>query len=272
MKVRTFLTTPFLKGGVQSPDLLRHIHFSSLFFFCQGYNNNMTLSPNPGKNLIIEVNGKKYARIPVKTHLITEQDKDYGKIIEKYAKDYLEPGDIIFIGERSLASCQARSYPKEKVKPGRLARFLVRFVTKSPYGIGLGSPETMQLAVEEVGAVRLFLAVFFAALTKPLGIKGVFYKIAGPQAKAVDGAADYVIPPYNTYVSKAPFRPKKTAEEISKRIGVPVAIVDVCDIGGWVMGASPGVDKKIIVKALKDNPLGQTTEQTPFGILREIKE
>ena len=73
-------------------------------------------------------------------------------------------------------------------------------------------------------------------------------------------------------MSKAPFRPKKTAEEISKRIGVPVAIVDVCDIGGWVMGASPGVDKKIIVKALKDNPLGQTTEQTPFGILREIKE
>ncbi len=231
----------------------------------------MTLSPNPGKNLTIEVNGKKYARFPVKTHLITEKDKDYSEVIKRYAGDYLEPGDIIFIGERSLASGQGRSYPKEKVKPGWTARFLVRFVTKSPYGIGLGSPETMQLAVEEVGAVRLFLAAFFAALTKPLGIKGIFYKIAGPQAKAVDGATDYAIPPYNTHVTKAPLYPKKTAEEISKRIGMPVAIVDVCDIGAWVVGESKGIDKKFIVKALKDNPLGQTTEQTPFGILREVK-
>ncbi len=230
----------------------------------------MNLSPNPNKNLIIEVEGKKYARIPIKTHLITEQDKDYAGIIKKYAKDYLQAGDIIFIGERSLASCQGRSYPKVKVKPSRLALFLVRFVTKSPYGIGLGSPETMQLAVEEVGGPRMLLAAFFAALTKPFGIKGVFYKIAGPQAKAVDGAADYVIPPYNTYVSKAPKDPQKNAEELSKKIGFPVAIVDVCDIGGWVMGVSQGIDKNFIVKALKDNPLGQTTEQTPFGIIRQI--
>jgi F420-0:gamma-glutamyl ligase-like protein len=232
----------------------------------------MALSPNPNKNLIIEVSGKKYARYPVRTHLITEKDNDYAEIIKRYAADYLKEGDLVFIGERSLASSQARSYPKAKVKPSRLARFLVRFVTKSPYGIGLGSPETMQLAVEEVGAARMLFAAFFAALTKPLGIKGIFYKIAGPQAKAVDGAAEYVIPPYNTYVSKAPKNPRKTAEEISKKIGFPVVIVDVCDLGGWVMGASRGVDKKFIVKALKDNPLGQTTEQTPFGILREIRD
>jgi len=153
-----------------------------------------------------------------------------------------------------------------------LARFLVKFVTKSPYGIGLGSPETMQLAVEEVGALRMLIAAFFAAITKPFGLKGVFYKIAGPQAKAVDGAADYVIPPYNTYVSKAPKDPEKTAQEISKKIGYPVVIVDVCDLGGWVMGASKGVDRKLVIKALRDNPLGQTNEQTPFGILREIKD
>ncbi len=232
----------------------------------------MNLSPNPGKNLIIEVDGKKYARIPVKTHLITANDRDYFQIIEKYAKDDLRPGDVIFIGERSLASCQGRSFPKDKVKVSPLARFLVRFVTKSPYGIGLGSPETMQLAVEEVGAARMLLAAFFAALTKPFGVKGVFYKIAGPQAKAVDGAAEYVIPPYNTYVSKAPIQPEKTANDLSQKIGFPVVIVDVCDLGGWVMGASKGANRKLVIKALKDNPLGQTTEQTPFGILREVKQ
>ena len=71
----------------------------------------MNVLPNPGKNLIVEVDGKKYARYPVKTHLITEKDKDYSEIIERYAKDYLKPGDIVFIGERSLASSQGRSYP-----------------------------------------------------------------------------------------------------------------------------------------------------------------
>jgi len=232
----------------------------------------MEIKPNPGKNLVIEVNGRKFARYPIKTHLITEKDKDYAEVILNYVKDFLKKGDIVFIGERSLASSQGRSYPKDKVKPGRLARFLVKFVTKSPYGIGLGSPETMQLAVEEVGALRMLIAAFFAAITKPFGLKGVFYKIAGPQAKAVDGAADYVIPPYNTYVSKAPKDPEKTAQEISKKIGYPVVIVDVCDLGGWVMGASKGVDRKLVIKALRDNPLGQTNEQTPFGILREIKD
>jgi hypothetical protein len=242
------------------------------FFSVKGImDSDMNLAPNPGKNLIIEVGGKKYARYPIRTHLITEKDSDYAKVIQRYAGKDLKAGDVIFIGERSLASCQGRSYPKDKVKPSRLARFLVRFVKKSPYGIGLGSPETMQLAVEEVGGVRMLLAAFCAALTKPLGIKGVFYKIAGPQAKAVDGAADYVIPPYNTYVSKAPLHPGKTAEDISKKIGFPVVIVDVCDLGGWVMGASRGVNKELIIRALKDNPLGQTTEQTPFGIIREVR-
>jgi F420-0:gamma-glutamyl ligase-like protein len=232
----------------------------------------MEIKPNPGKNLIIEVDGKKFARYPIKTHLITEKDNDYTKIILEYAKDFLKEGDIVFIGEKSLAASQGRSYPKDKIKPGRLARFLVKFVTKSPYGIGLSSPETMQLAIEEVGALRIIIAALFAALTKPFGIKGVFYKIAGPQAKGVDGAVDYAIPPYNTYVTKAPKDPEKTAQEISEKIGFKVAIVDICDLGGWVMGASKGVDRELVVKALKDNPLGQTNEQTPFGILREIKE
>jgi len=231
----------------------------------------MALAPNPGKNLIIQIDNKKYARYPIKTHIITPED-EMMEVVEKYAKEHLKPQDLIFIGERSLAVSQGRTYLKDEVKPGRLARFLVRFVTKSPYGIGLGSPETMQLAVEEVGAFRMLLSAFFAAITKPLGIKGVFYWLAGPQAKAVDGAADYVIPPYNKHVTKAPIKPNKVAQEMSQKIGFPVAIVDACDVGVWIVGKSKGIDEKLIIQALKDNPLGQSKEQTPIGILREIKE
>lgn len=230
----------------------------------------MALAPNPGKNLIIEVDEKKYARYPIKTHILTPKD-DISEVVERYTKEYLKPGDIVFIGERSVAITQGRTYLKEQVKPSKLARFLVRFVTKSSYGIGLGSPETMQLAIEEVGIPRMFLAAFFSFLTKLFGLKGVFYLIAGPQAKAVDGAASYVIPPYNAHVTKAPLKTNKVAQTISEKIGVPVAIVDACDVGVWVVGASKRVNKKLIIRALKDNPLGQTNQQTPIGILREIR-
>jgi tRNA(His) 5'-end guanylyltransferase len=52
----------------------------------------MEIKPNPGKNLIIEVDGKKFARYPIKTHLVTEKDNDYAKIILEYAKDFLKEG------------------------------------------------------------------------------------------------------------------------------------------------------------------------------------
>jgi len=230
----------------------------------------MTFSPNPGKNLIIEVDRKKYARYPIKTHILTPKD-DILEVVERYTKEYLKPGDVIFIGERSVAITQGRTYVKDQVKPCALARFLVRFVTKSPYGIGLGSPETMQLAIEEVGVPRMLFAAFIAALLKPFGMKWIFYLIAGPQAKAVDGAASYVIPPYNAHVTKAPLYPNKVAHKIGERIGAPVAIVDACDVGVWIVGVSKGVNKKLVIRVLKDNPLGQSKEQTPIGILREIK-
>jgi len=46
---------------------------------------------------------------------------------------------------------------------GRLARYLERFVTRPGYGIGLGSAETMELAIREVGAPRILLAAAAAA-------------------------------------------------------------------------------------------------------------
>ena len=231
----------------------------------------MEFIPNPGKNLIIGIGDKKFARYPVKTHLISEKDNIVG-VAEKYAKPYLESGDIVFVGEKVVSITQKRAYELDKIKPGRLAKFLVRFVKKSPYGIGLAIPETMQLAVEEAGVFRMMLAAFFAALTKPFGIKGVFYMVAGPQARGVDGPVDYAIPPYNRQASKVPKDAGKVAQQISDKIGVPVAIVDACDMGAWIVGKSRGIDKKIVLGALKDNPLGQTSQQTPMGIIREIKE
>lgn len=232
----------------------------------------MEFKPNPKKNLIIEVDGKRYARYPVKTHLIIPGE-DFVAVAEKYTKGFLIPEDIIFIGEKALAISQKRAYPKDEIKVGWLANFLVRFTTKTPIGVGLSSPQTMQLAVDDVGVPRILLATFCAALTKPIGIKGVFYMVAGDKARAIDGAADYVCPPYNTYVSKGPENPSKVAEDLSHKLGVQAAVVDANDFGVVVLGSSSGITKekrKFICKIIKDNPLGQTDEQTPIGIIREV--
>ena len=232
----------------------------------------MDLIQNKGKNLVIEIDGRKFARYPVKTKLITPEDRDISPIVAQYAKPYTQPGDIVFMSEKAVAITQGRAYDIKDIKASWLATFLSRHVTKTPVGIGLGSPETMQLALEEVGVVRILCAACFGALGKLIGIKGLFYVIAGDGARSIDGAVPYAIPPYNNYVSKGPVNANQVAQKIAREIGVAVAIVDANDIGVNILGVSEGVNKKFIALAIKDNPLGQSDEQTPIGIIRDVRE
>lgn len=231
----------------------------------------MELLPNKDKKLLIEIDGRRFARFPVKTKLITPQDKDISEIIVQYAKSYVKPGDILFVSEKAVAVTQGRSYHINDIKPSWLAKTLSKYVLKTPVGIGLGSPQTMQLAIEEVGVARILVAAVIGGLGKIVGLRGLFYVVAGDGARSIDGAVPYAIAPYNNYVSKGPERADEVAAAISKKIGVAVAIVDANDLGVNVLGATPGVDKKFVARAIKDNPLGQSDEQTPIGIIREIK-
>src|SRR3989339_2163159 len=126
--------------------------------------------PNKGKNLIIKADGKNYERIPIKTHVIKEGD-DIIDVVVKYASSNLKKDDILFISERVVAITQGRAFPIKDIHPGRLAKFLVKFVHKSPYGIGLSSEWTMELAIREAGRLRIILGAFFAAVAKLFGIK-----------------------------------------------------------------------------------------------------
>ena len=66
-----------------------------------------------------------------------------------------------------------------------------------------------------------------------------------------------------------PLNPNETAADIAKHIGHPVLIVDINDLGGNILGASdPSADRDLYARILKDNPLGQSHEGTPMGIIR----
>ncbi len=220
--------------------------------------------------MIIKVGEKNYERIPIRTHVIKDNDNII-EVVLKYAGPRLLENDILFISERVVAITQGRAFPIKDIHPGALAKFLVKFVHKSPYGIGLGSEWTMELAVREAGAARILFAAFCSAVTKPFGMRGVFYKVVGKNINAIDGPCSYTLAPYNEYAKLGPANPNKVARDIKSRIKNECVIIDANDLGVNVLGRS---DKKITdvfsAAVFKDNPLGQTTEQTPICIVRAV--
>ncbi len=225
--------------------------------------------PNEGRALHASLAGSVYARHPVRTHLVTAAD-DAVEVVDRYVGAIGDDVRLVAVSERMVAITQGRSYPIDQIRPGRLARRLERYVTRPGYGIGLGSAETMQLAIDEVGAPRILLAAAASAITKPFGVHGVFYRLAGPQAKAIDGPTSYTIPPYNQAATLGPKDPDGAARLIAAALGAPVAIIDANDAGCAVLGASPGVDRRFVARLFADNPLGQAREQTPICIVREV--
>lgn len=231
-----------------------------------------TLSANQGKSLEITVDSNRYLRIPIKTHLVTREEKIVD-VAYQYLNRQVVKGDIVFITEKIVAITQGRSIPLAEIKPRPLAVFLAKYVTKTPAGIGLGMPETMEMALRECGTLRILLAAIIGAFTKiVLRRKGDFYRIAGEKARSIDGPTGNTIPPYNTHVVLGPARPNEVAKEISHVLGgIYVAITDINDLGGNILGVSHDyIDQALLVKILKDNPLGQGKEQTPMGIIRQL--
>lgn len=229
-----------------------------------------SFEPNPDKKLIIDLENGTWARLPIKTHIITKDDTIF-EIVKRYANPHLLRNDILFISERIVAITQGRAFPIKDIKPSPLAKFLVQFVHKSPYGIGLGSPWTMELALKEAGIVRILLGVFAAALTKPFGIKGVFYNVVGKHINAIDGPCSYTLPPYNEYAKLGPAQPEKVAKDLQTKIHHDVVIIDANDLGVAVLGkSSKDISDIFCTNVFRDNPLGQSTEQTPLCIVRKI--
>jgi F420-0:gamma-glutamyl ligase-like protein len=232
----------------------------------------MAAEANDGKKLDVEFDGARFQRIPIKTKLVMADD-DIVDVVTQFVPDDLQDGDLLFVTEKIVAITQGRAYPIDSIKPRRLAYTLSRFVTKTPSGIGLGMPETMECALRDCGTPRILLAAAVAAVTKVFGRKGDFYRVAGAKARGIDGPTGGTIPPYNTYVVLAPDRPSDVARSLRSALGgrVDVLIVDINDLGGNVLGSTLDREgEKRVERILADNPLGQGHQGTPMGIIRRI--
>lgn len=202
--------------------------------------------------------------IPLRTHLITDKD-DIFSVVERYALGVAESGDIIVLAESMVAITQGRAIPQQAVHPGSLAAFLSRFPGKDG---SLATPHAMQLAIQETGAARVMLGAAAAAMGRPFGRRGDFYRVAGRKLALIDDVAGTMWP-FEKHIILGPRDPEQLAGQLREKTGLEVVIVDVNDIHCVdILAATPGVDKRLVRRVLASNPLGNDDQQTPLALMR----
>lgn len=234
--------------------------------------NETSLTPNQGKNLTITTPDGTFERYPVKTGVVVSGDS-LEAILDTFALPHTQPNDMLFISEKIVAISQGRAFPVSEIKVSPLANFLVKFVYKSNHGIGIGAPATMELCIRECGALKVLFAAACSAVGKLFGKRGVFYNILGMNARAIDGPTEGTLPPYNTYAKMAPHKPHDVAKRLAVHSKCKVFVMDANDLGVNVLGKSDrSIPDRFAADIFRDNPLGQSAEQTPIAIVRPVAD
>nr|WP_018253355.1 asparagine synthase (glutamine-hydrolyzing) [Salinispora mooreana] len=246
--------------------------------------------PNQGKELLTP--GGTWARFPLRTDLIATGDDVPALAVSRVGEFYKQGAEMpfsvqqlatagpwyLFVSEKVVAVAQGRIFNVTDIRSGAWARLLSRHVLRTPYGIGLGHPATMQLAIQEAGLPRILAAAAAGAAGKAVGRRGLFYRVAGPAVRAIDGPTEYSAYPANISAKLAPQDPDRVAQGISSaiRAALPAefaerfggtVIIDANDFGQDILGRDADLPDAVLAAAFVDNPLGQAREQTPFAVV-----
>jgi hypothetical protein len=202
--------------------------------------------------------------LPIKTHLLTELD-DPVAVVQRYVSPHAQPGDVVTIGESPIAIMQGRFRHPSTIKPGWAAtRLCYLFLPTSSLATACG----MQALIDESGALRVLVAFFVGAIAKVFGKPGVFYQLAGEQARLIDDVTG-TLPPYDQFIVYGPEHSQQVVDTIKQETGLAAAIVDVNDLGAVkVLAATADASLPLLQQALKKNPAGNANEQTPVVLIR----
>ena len=249
--------------------------------------------PNPGKelDLVSTLDQHTYRRFPLQTALVSRETdllaQLRGEVEDFFAdlpEDALPSGApwTFSVSEKIVAITQGRSYFTWEVNPRPSAKLLSRFVTRTPAGIGLGDPTTMELAIREAGLPRVAGAAVVGAAGKVMGKRGLFYRLVGSNIGAIDGPTTYSAFPSNVSAKLPPKDPAKVAAQISAMVRgakIPAeyvatfqgtVIMDANDIGRNVLGSDVPALDRAMEAAFADNPLGQGRQRTPLAIIARL--
>lgn len=226
---------------------------------------------NEGKEVAIYADGAVYARHAIKTHFV-QIGESYIDLIERYVLPVYESGDILFSSEKVIALCQGRIVTEEEVRPSIWARILCRFVRRTPAGPGMGLPMKMQFAINYCGLKKVLRAAACAGFDGLRGVHGTFYDMLGGEIRGLDGFYGEDISEYAHIGIRIPSEPDRVCDEVWRKTGVVMAIVDANDMGIELLGRSLPLRNRpesAILRLIADNPAGQSRQCTPFILVRK---
>ena len=233
----------------------------------------MELFVNEGKQCRVTTAAGTFERYAIKSHFV-KIGEDYVDLMQKYIAPVYQPGDVVSISEKVISLCQKRVVPKSQMKLSWLAKFLSRFASSSDAGIGVDSVWKMQFAIDHCGSLKILFAAVCSAVGKLFGKKGVFYDIAGEEVRGLDGFYDKSFAEYGNYGIRLPEDPDGVCNEIYQKTGILATVVDVNDYTCDILGVSDAsiLRKEDLAQILKDNPSGQSTQLTPFVLIRRVED
>lgn len=228
--------------------------------------------PATVSDVVLVAAGRRWRRVVLQTPWLTAHD-DLGGILaaalDRVPGGAPRPGDVVAIAEKIAVVTSGRIVDARALRAGLLARALARSVRPVGDSRGLSLPRKMQFLMDQVGPVRVVGAALAAAVTRPFGRNGTFYRLLGSAARDLDGLRgaylDELLPPL------LPDEAALLAHHLAARLGPAVAVVDVNDRGGSVRAVSAGgPDPSVLLGLLADNPQGDGDRSTPLVLLRPL--
>lgn len=225
----------------------------------------------PGGARTVVVDGRSFERIPVQTHLVHVKES-IADVLRTYVTPVARPGDFLVVSEKVVAICQGRVIHRSLVRPGLLAKLIVKGVTPLKDDVGFSDPAKMQVAIMRAGWWRMLAATVGGGATRLFGRRGDFYRIAGHRVSEIDGFSHHTIRPFNEFAMLGPEDPPRDAQALEDETGWPIAIVDANNVNVKVLGVSRTVPltPAAVRLAVLDNPLGQDDERTPIIVVRPL--
>jgi len=201
---------------------------------------------------------------PIKTHILGSLDDPIG-VLESYMPPNYLPTDILTIGESPLAVMQGRYIDYRNVNASLLSRLICKGFHPTS---SLATASGMHTLINISGPTRVIISWLIGGIFKSFGVKGIFYRLAGEQARLIDDITG-TTPPYDKSIVLGPKDTKTFCIKAAKKLNVNVAVVDVNDLGRVKILSTSNVNNaEIIKRALTSNPAGNANQQTPLVLIR----
>ncbi|MBD2178732.1 F420-0:Gamma-glutamyl ligase [Pseudanabaena sp. FACHB-1998] len=203
--------------------------------------------------------------LPIRTHILSAGDTPVD-VLQRYVMSHAQAGDIVTIAETPIAIMQGNFYHPSDIQPKWLAKRLCYYFKSTS---SLATACGLQSLINESGAWRVAFAFIIGSFAKAIfRISGVFYMLAGEQARLIDDVTG-TLPPYDQFIVLGPKNPQAVVDEIKAGTGLEAAIVDVNDLRRVkVLAATSGASEELLNQALLMNPAGNAAEQTPIVLIR----